>query len=272
MSDHCPLVLGLKDGVKGKRCFHFESFWTCLPGFLDTVKSSWDQPSQTSCPLENISFKLKRLTRDLQSWSTKGVGHLKTQLSLAREVLHRLEIAQGWRSLSPEEDWLRRELKRLCLKLASLERTIARLRSRVRYLKDGDANTSFFHKQATFRKRKNYIPKLMDGDRIVTSQDDQHKILFDLYENLIGTAPNRSATLDLDFFHRASMDSSILDSLITEDEVWETIRSLPADRAPGPDGYTGRFFKACWQVIKADLMAWQQPFLYSKEMQGGLDC
>jgi len=51
------------------------------------------------------------------------------------------------------------------------------------------------------------------------------------------------------------MDLSILDNPITEDEVWETIRSLPADRAPGPDGYTGRFFKACWQVIKADFMA-----------------
>jgi len=51
------------------------------------------------------------------------------------------------------------------------------------------------------------------------------------------------------------MDLSILDNPITEDEVWEKIRSLPADRAPGPDGYTGRFFKACWQVIKADFMA-----------------
>jgi len=34
MSDHCPLVLGLKDGVLGKRWFHFESFWTWLLGFF----------------------------------------------------------------------------------------------------------------------------------------------------------------------------------------------------------------------------------------------
>jgi len=37
MSDHCPLVLGLHDGMKGKIHFHFESYWTQLPGFLDTV-------------------------------------------------------------------------------------------------------------------------------------------------------------------------------------------------------------------------------------------
>lgn len=30
---------------------------------------------------------------------------------------------------------------------------------------------------------------------------------------------------------------------------------MPPDRAPGPDGYTGRFYKACWQIIKLDFMA-----------------
>jgi hypothetical protein len=30
---------------------------------------------------------------------------------------------------------------------------------------------------------------------------------------------------------------------------------MPADRALGPDGYTGQFYKSCWNIIKADLMA-----------------
>jgi hypothetical protein len=54
-------------------------------------------------------------------------------------------MAQDSRVLSPDELWLLRKLKQQCLVLASLERTVARLRSRVQYLKDGDANTSFFH-------------------------------------------------------------------------------------------------------------------------------
>lgn len=106
MSDHCPLVLGLKDGVKGRKRFHFESFWAHLPDFLDTVKNSWDEPAQTACPLDCISVKLKQLTRALQSWSAKRVGHIKTQLAQAREVLHRLEMAQDRRALSLEENWL----------------------------------------------------------------------------------------------------------------------------------------------------------------------
>lgn len=50
------------------------------------------------------------------------------------------------------------------------------------------------------------------------------------------------------------MDPTSLDEPITE-EVWQTIKNLPADKAPGPDGYTGRFYKSCWQIIKPDLMA-----------------
>ena len=38
--------------------------------------------------------------KGLQSWSQKKVGHVNSQLGLAREVLHMLEIAQDARSLS----------------------------------------------------------------------------------------------------------------------------------------------------------------------------
>ena len=33
------------------------------------------------------------------------------------------------------------------------------------------------------------------------------------------------------------------------------VRDIASDKAPGPDGYIGAFFKASWQVIKFDLMA-----------------
>jgi hypothetical protein len=73
------------------------------------------------------------------------VGNVNAQLGLDREVLHRLEMAQDIRSLSREELWLWGQLKQHCLVLASLQRTIAHLRSRIQFLKEGDANTQFFH-------------------------------------------------------------------------------------------------------------------------------
>ena len=62
MSDHCPLVLGLREGILAKIRFHSECFWPKLPGFLETVQHSWDEPVQPCCPLERISIKMKCLT------------------------------------------------------------------------------------------------------------------------------------------------------------------------------------------------------------------
>jgi hypothetical protein len=30
---------------------------------------------------------------------------------------------------------------------------------------------------------------------------------------------------------------------------------LPAEKAPGPDGFIGRFYKKCWPIIYPDLLA-----------------
>jgi hypothetical protein len=93
-SDHCPLILGLHDIKRGKRRFHFESFWPKLDGFQDAVAAAWASVPAGLCPLLTLSAKLKGTTRGLQSWSDKKVGHVASQLQLAQELLHQLEIAQ----------------------------------------------------------------------------------------------------------------------------------------------------------------------------------
>jgi hypothetical protein len=35
----------------------------------------------------------------------------------------------------------------------------------------------------------------------------------------------------------------------------QAIMEIPFDKAPGPDGFNGKFFKACWDIIKCDMMA-----------------
>jgi hypothetical protein len=71
------------------------------------------------------------------------------------------------------EDWLRRQLKCHALAIASLERTMTRLRSRLNWLKEGDANTSYFQQHARYRKKKNFVAKLKVGDRIIVDQEKE---------------------------------------------------------------------------------------------------
>jgi hypothetical protein len=103
-----------------------------------------------------LDLKLKATTKDLQAWSDKKVGHVDSQLGLAQEILHQLKIAQDSRPRTPLEVVLKNMLKKQSLALASFRRTIARSRSRIGWLREGDANTRFFQMHARHLKRKKH--------------------------------------------------------------------------------------------------------------------
>jgi hypothetical protein len=109
---------------------------------------------------------------------------------------------------------------------------MARLRSRIGWLKEGDANTRLFHRHARHRK-KNFIAKLKDGDNILTNHDEKAAAIFDFYSNLIGEDSDRSKTINLDSLDIPRYGLEALDIPFSEEEVWNTIKSLPSDKAPG---------------------------------------
>lgn len=89
----------------------------------------------------------------------------------------------------------------------------------------------------------------------MADQDAKEQAVWEYYNNLLGTAQERPEALNLHAFHQPSLDLADLDLPITETEVWDTIKLMPSDKASGPDGFTGRFYKACWPIIKHDVMA-----------------
>lgn len=196
------------------------------------------------------------MVKGLQSWSHKKVGHVNSQLGLARQVLHQLEMAQDARVLSNQEKWLRDQLKKHSLALSSLQRTIARSRSRTTWLSDGGANTALFHFHAKHRKRKNLICKLSsDEGLMLTSHEDKENNIHLFCSQLLGVSLDREVTVNLEELNIPQFDLADLEASFTEEEIWRTICSLPSNKAPGPDGFTGNFYKACLSIIKVDVMA-----------------
>jgi hypothetical protein len=100
-----------------------------LEGFAEIVAGSWESVGAPADPLWRLDFKLRKLSRDLQRWSSKHVGNIRDQILIANELIFHLKAAQDLRSMSCAETELRRSLKVRLLVLASLERTIARQRA-----------------------------------------------------------------------------------------------------------------------------------------------
>lgn len=58
------------------------------------VQNAWSFVPIGQCPFSTFDLKLKGTAKALQGWSSKKVGHIETQLHLARDLIDQLEIAQ----------------------------------------------------------------------------------------------------------------------------------------------------------------------------------
>ena len=89
----------------------------------------------------------------------------------------------------------------------------------------------------------------------ITDQRRKEELSHTAYKNLLGTAQAREHALDLDFLDIAQVDLSDQELIFSEEEVWAVIKEMPADCAPGPDGFFGLFYQKVWVIIKGDVMA-----------------
>jgi hypothetical protein len=201
-----------------------------------------------------IDSKLRLLARALNSWRAASVGSIRLQLVAARVVIYGLDRAQESWQLSPEEIQWRRELKGNTIGLASLERTMARQRARTRHLREGDAGTKYFHLMACHRRRKNFLFAIQHDGQTFSEEHAKSEVVFSYYNGILGAPFLRHRRINLALLDLPRLDLSVLAEPFSDAEIARVVRESPADRAPGPDGFTGALFKATWAVVGPDVL------------------
>ena len=83
----------------------------------------------------------------------------------------------------------------------------------------------------------------------------KRSVIQDHFTNMLKHPPPRLADLNWEALMIAQHDLSDLEAPFTEEELRKVIYQMPFDKAPKPDGYTGAFFKATWDIIKDDIVA-----------------
>jgi mannosylglycoprotein endo-beta-mannosidase len=74
------------------------------------------------------------------------------------------------------------------------------------------------------------------------------------FNSILGARVGRAHDFNWEELNLSRLDLGCLAEPFSEAEVKGAIYQMPSDKAPGPDGFTGAFFKKCWQIIKEDLM------------------
>lgn len=112
-----------------------------------------------------------------------------------------------------------------------------------------------FHLKANDRRCKNFIRKLTTQDGVEVSDHEQKaQVLRQHFSSLLGHAIQRTMGIYWDSINHPSQDFSHLDEPLTIDELKEVISNMHVEKAPGPDGFIGAFYKSCWDIVRVDLL------------------
>jgi hypothetical protein len=79
----------------------------------------------------------------------------------------------------------------------------------------------------------------------VTTHDEKQRVAQSHFTAAIGRVNPRPISFNWDALNLPSLNLEGLDDAFTEKEVKEAIMDMPTDKAPGPDGFNGKFFKTC---------------------------
>lgn len=128
--------------------------------------------------------------------------------------------------------------------------------SRIQWLKEGDQNTSFYHKVAMARNYFNAIHELTDLNGIAVSSPEAVGLLaVHHFVNVLGppltlSAPSLQIRVDLaTAFHCSPEQAEDMIKLPTDDEIMRVLFKLNPNKSLGPDGLTSRFYSCDWHIL-----------------------
>ncbi|CAI8619135.1 unnamed protein product [Vicia faba] len=85
------------------------------------------------------------------------------------------------------------------------------------------------------------------------------KEVLSFYSDLVGTATTKLNHMDIDVIRKgAQLIEASKASLIkpfSKKEVWDSLNNIADDKTPGLDGFSAKFFKSSWNIVKSDLFA-----------------
>lgn len=125
-------------------------------------------------------------------------------------------------------------------------------RSRVKWLKDGDRNSKFFHATTIQRRGRNRIDRLQDANgEWVEGQNDIFQLIVNHFHQVY---TSDKPTLDEECIQcvTGKVTTHMNEELnlpISDLEIKLAVDSMGDMKAPGPDGLNGLFFQKNWDII-----------------------
>eukprot|EP00253_Pinus_taeda_P005824 PITA_05824 len=226
-SDHWPISLIVEvPGTPRNKPFRFEKFWIEHPNFLTMVEKWWSEPLvEEGSKMFNLQKRLKNIKLKLKDWNKTVFGNIFQEKATIEQKLEQIH-KEGMAGRRDEDSCAQeKELTQQWHNRCKQEEALWKQKSRILELKNSEGEILRNHKDIS-DLLSNHFSKIAREPEVNREAAIQE---------ITNAIPN-SITEEQNW---------ALMKTITMEEVEEAVRNMPNDKAPGPDGFTINFYKAC---------------------------
>ncbi|KAL7584329.1 hypothetical protein Lser_V15G44766 [Lactuca serriola] len=216
---------------------------TALPrekeGFDNVFASAWLNFKGYGTPDYYLVTKLKFLKNKLKKWRANEYPKETVELKRIKQQVHDIDCLAERRQLSELEMNDRRSGIHKIIEMEKLLTLDLKQKSRIKWVIDGDENTSFFHGYVNNKLRKSRIMGLQINGSWTTNVETIKQEAFKFYQRkFLEKWPSRPKLFSNKFNPLDAIDKAQLEAPFTREEIRRAVWACGNEKAPGPDGFS----------------------------------
>jgi len=271
-SDHCDVILLVDEQNWGPRPCRMLKCWADVPGYKNIVSPKWWSFQVEGWGGYVMKEKFKMIKEALKEWHSNHTNNLPGKIALVKDRIAVLDDRGVVASLGMEEV---EELHRLIDNLHSLSRIHSSMcwqQSRLTWLREGDANTKYFHGTMSSRRRVNTISSIVVGGTVVEGVSNVRQAVYTHFLNhFLAPSVERPSASDLNFRTLTYREGAAIIKLFTMEELKIAVWDCDSYKCPRPDGVNFGFIKEFWLDMREKLMHYVSDFHRNGKLLKGIN-
>ncbi|KAK3218616.1 hypothetical protein Dsin_012586 [Dipteronia sinensis] len=210
-------------------------------------------------PHQVVINKLRSLKNALKTWNWEVFRDLNSAITGKSAELHSIQLDLSNRVFSTDLFMAKVSVLSELDVLLHRHEYFFRDWSRVRWLYDGDHKISFFHASIRSRHYRNTISAISINEVLSEDRPAIMDYIIGYYSDLFSLDVSRVGR-DLSIVNDVipslvtAVENAFLTSIPFADVIHDAVFVMDDASSPRPDGFSGRFYQRCWDVVGSDVV------------------
>ncbi|KAL8473811.1 hypothetical protein ACS0TY_030606 [Phlomoides rotata] len=182
LSDHVPIYIEECKKDWGPRPLKIFNQWIHHPSYKGLIEKVWASSLKQGWVGFVIKEKLKELKTQVNAWSRETFNGMDRRIEDKKDEIGKLDILDDTFGLEEEEISRRQDLLGDLIMETSWRESQLLQKSKLKWLKEGDVNSNFFHNWVKRRYKRNEIMGLWNNNSWVESVQGVKQLVYEHFK------------------------------------------------------------------------------------------